>query len=232
MKTRLVLLFSLIVAVSFVSCKKDKDDGEVLPRKATVISLDGGAFCKTPGGEKISQIPFASGIVLQEKSQMNDKKYYKTVLEGKPGWIISSETGSAADLKNLLLSSVSSGKTVLPSDFKKSVESAAFDTGKIYRYPGGEMNPAAILFCNGGVMALVSGMFTKDTSVHFFRYEFLNEGKLLKIGFVDPSINFEDIEKVEKDSSSVFKFDKEKKEVTYHITDNSFFFLNWRFQKN
>jgi hypothetical protein len=122
-------------------------------------------------------------------------------------------------------------KKDLNENFVKTFDSSEMKVIEKYVYPGGEMEPAEILFLSSGVMVLNSKIFTETMSSTFFNYEFMNEGKLLKIRFVDSKLNFNDYADMENSSSSVFKIDRNDNTIIYHIKNNGFFFFNWGFYK-
>jgi hypothetical protein len=122
-------------------------------------------------------------------------------------------------------------KKDLNEGFVKTFDSSGMKIIEKYVYPGGEMEPAEILFLSSGVMVLNSKIFTDTMSSTFFNYEFMNEGKLLKIKFVDSKLNFNDYADMENSSSSVFKIDRNDNTIIYHIKNDGFFFFNWGFYK-
>jgi len=148
--------------------------------------------------------------------------------ETPPADTKSGNTESASDIIKV---SFNEQKKDLSENFVKTFDSSQLKTIEKYIYPGGEMEPAEIFFLSSGVMVLKSKMFTENISDTFFQYEFMNEGKLLKIKFVDSKLNFSDYADMEKSSASVFKIDKNDNAIIYQIKNDSFFFFNWGFHK-
>ncbi|PKL17358.1 MAG: hypothetical protein CVV49_11535 [Spirochaetae bacterium HGW-Spirochaetae-5] len=143
-------------------------------------------------------------------------------------------TGDSAGSKteyDVIKKSFNEQKKDLNEGFVKAFDSSGIKVIEKYVYPGGEMEPAEILFLSSGVMVLNSKIFTDTASSTFFNYEFMNEGKLLKIKFVDSKLNFNDYADMENSSSSVFKIDRNDNTIIYHIKNNGFFFFNWGFYK-
>lgn len=122
-------------------------------------------------------------------------------------------------------------KKNLNEAFVKSFDSSDLKIIERYTYTGGEMEPSEILFLSSGIMVLTSKIFTENVEKTFFQYEFMNEGKLLKIKFVDSRLNFKDYADMENSSSSVFKIDRNDNTIIYQIKNNGFFFFNWGFYK-
>lgn len=122
-------------------------------------------------------------------------------------------------------------KKNLNESFVKSFDSSDLKVIERYVYTGGEMEPSEILLLSSGIMVLTSKIFTENVDKTFFQYELMNEGKLLKVKFVDSRLNFNDYADMENSSASVFKIDKNDSTIIYHIKNNGFFFFNWGFYK-
>ncbi len=236
-KTQIVLLAS-IVMISIISCKQKT--AEVLPRDAFSQNPEGIILKSSPDvkSSMVTVIPFGEKITLTESSDKvksasaEDKTiWYKTQWNGKSGWVQDTSVGTAGSVTEQLKVSFAEQKGNLSADFVKAFESSSLLLADTYIYPGGEMVPAKMFFLSGGAAVLNSKIFTENYSNTFFYYEFMNEGKLLKIKFVDSKLNFNEYADIENSSKSVFKIDKNDRSIIYHINNSGFFFFNWGFHK-
>jgi len=223
-----LLLFVCLVSFFIFSCKSKT--GEDFPGKGIVVAPQGASLLKTPGGSSLGiTIPFIEEMDIVGKKTDKGKSHFKVKLNGKEGWAESETLCPLDGLKKALLSEFKKTGKNYSADFRIRVEKSEFAVKKVYRFPGGDMPESTMVFFSDGIMVLASGIFSRDMKLNFFTYEFTGGGKLLKITFQDSSVKFEDMLEVEAKSSSLFKTDKQKREIIYHITDDSFFFLNWKF---
>lgn len=222
--------------ISIISCK----DKGTLPRDAYVQAPEGIIMTATPDlkSQPVTVIPFGEKIILLENADQTKSpasgetvKRYKTEWNGKTGWVHDSSIGTADSVIEQIKTSFAGQKSNFSQDVINAFESSPVKITDRYSYPGGEMEPAKIFFLSGGVMVLNSKIFTENYSNTFFIYEFSGEGKLLKIKFIDPKLNFNEYADMENNSRSVFKIDKNERTIIYHVNDNSFFFFNWGFHK-
>jgi len=234
-RSECLLLIIALLVIPF-SCK-DKPAVE-LPREAYSSSTEGLMLKASPDSksEKVAVIPFAEKITLtpaadRDKSQAAGAKWYMTEWAGKKGWVQESSAGTMDSVYNEIKKSMSGQKANLAESSVKKFESSQFTISAIYNYPGGDMEPSNILFLSNGLMVVNARIFTEKISNTFFEYEFLSEGKLLKVKFIDSKLNFNDYAEMENNSRSVFKIDKNERSITYQVKDNSFFFFNWGFAK-
>ncbi len=234
-KFKAIILAALMAAA--VSCKDRAS--ETLPRDAYSQIPEGVMLKSLPDVKSgvVTTIPFAEKLTLTESSgktssQSADKTvWYKVQWNGKTGWVQGSSVGENESVSEGIKMSFASQKKDFSSDFIKSFESSSVKIRQKYGYPGGEMEPAKIFFLEGGTMVVNSKIFTENYSNTFFSYEFLSEGKLLKIKFVDSKLNFDIYADSESNSQSVFKIDKNEHSIIYQIKNNSFYLFNWGFIK-
>ncbi len=240
MKNIKVLILTAALLVSIASCKDKGSDK--LPRDAYSQNPEGIIMKSSPDvkSQMIAVIPFAEKVTLTENSgQTNSSSavsadktsWYKTQWNGKSGWIQSSSVGGVETVSEQIKISFGEQKSNFTADFIKAFESMPVQITAKYSYPGGEMEPAKIFFLSNGTMVVNSKIFSENYSNTFFHYEFLNDGKLLKIRFIDSRLNFNEYADMENTSASVFKIDKNDNAIIYQIKDNGFFFFNWGFVK-
>jgi len=239
MKNLNVIILAAALIFSVISCKDKNSD--TLPRDAYSQNPEGIVMKSTPDvkSQMVAIIPFAEKITLTENSDTiktaaaDDKtKWYKTRWNGKNGWIQESSVGAAESVTDQIKQSFTEQKSNFSEDFIKAYEASSKQLSDTYSYPGGEMEPAKIFFLSGGIMVINSKIFTENYSNTFFNYEFLNDGKLLKIKFVDSRLNFSEYSDMENSSQSVFKIDKNEQSIIYQVKDKGFFFFNWGFNKD
>lgn len=233
-KKSLLLLAALLIIPS--SCKDKPADN--LPRDAYSSITEGIILKAAPDtkSEKVAVVPFAEKVTLTESTDKNKSaapgtKWYMTEWSGKKGWVQETSAGTMESVIEQIKKSMAEQKANLPEVSVKKFESSQFTFTAMYSYPGGDMEPSNILFLSNGIMVVNSRIFSEKMSNCFFEYEFLSEGKLLKVKFIDSKINFTDYADMENNSRSVFKIDKNERSITYQIRDNSFFFMNWGFAK-
>lgn len=237
MKNKKVIILAAIL-ISIISCK-DKAT-ETLPRDAYSQNPEGITVKAAPDVKSamVTVIPFAEKVTLMENSdQLNarsadDKaKWYKIQWGGKTGWIQGSSVGAKESVQEQIKISFTEQKSNFTADFVKAFEASPVSITEKYSYPGGEMEPAKMFFLSNGAMVVNSKIFSENYSNTFFSYEFLSEGKLLKIRFIDSKLNFNDYADNENSSTSVFKIDKNERSIIYHIKNKSFLFFNWGFAR-
>lgn len=236
MKTGKNLLLLAVLLAFHLSCKDKPADN--LPREAYINSTGGVVMKAAPdaGGEKVALIPFAEKITLtvspdKNKTAAPGTRWYMTEWSGKKGWVNESSAGTMDSLCNEIKKSMSVQKANLAESTVGKMESSPCTITAIYSYPGGEMEPSNILFLSNGIMVVNSRIFTEKINNTFFEYEFLSEGRLLKVKFIDSKLNFNDYADMENNAKSVFKIDKNERSIIYQVKDNSFFFFNWGFAK-
>lgn len=234
-KFKAIILAALLATI--ISCKEKATD--TLPREAYSRNPEGIIIKSLPDikSNMVTVIPFSEKLTLTENSdrinsQSADKTvWYKIQWNGKTGWVQGSSVGGSESVADGIKKSFTEQKSNFTPDFIKSFESSPVNVIEKYSYPGGEMEPAKIFFLEGGTMVVNSRIFTENYSNTFFSYEFLSEGKLLKIKFVDSKLNFDIYADSESSSQSVFKIDKNEHTITYQIKNKSFFLFNWGFMK-
>jgi hypothetical protein len=235
MKNRINILLLAALLIFTFSCKDKGSDP--LPREAYSSNTEGIIMKSAPDSksEKITVIPFAEKVTLTESSvkdkSASGEKWYKTEWSGKKGWVQDASAGTIESVNEQIKKSMAEQKANFTDSFVKKLESPVFKITDTYTYPGGEMEPSSILFLSNGIMVINSRIFTEKFSNTFFEYEFLSDGKLLKVKFADSKLNFNDYADMENNSRSVFKIDKTERSITYQVKDNSFFFFNWGFFK-
>ncbi|HNX24052.1 MAG TPA: SH3 domain-containing protein [Spirochaetota bacterium] len=239
MKNLKVIILAAALIFSITSCK-DKTAGS-FPREAYSRSSEGAAMKSAPDAKSqtVTVIPFAEKVTLTEysgpvitSSDTDKTKWYKTQWNGKSGWVQESAVGGAESVTEQIKTSFAVQRSNFTADFVKAYDASSILITGTFSYPGGEMEPAKIFFLSGGIMVLNSKIFTENYSNTFFHYEFLNEGKLLKIKFTDSKLNFTEYSDMESSSDSVFKIDKNDRTIIYQVKDNGFFFFNWGFYKD
>ena len=238
MKNKTAIILTALLLASIISCK-DKST-ETLPREVFSMSPEGIVMRSAPDAksEMVSVIPFSQKVTITENSDLakpqtsTDKsKWYKTEWSGKKGWIQETSFGGADSVTEQIKTSFTAQKSNFTADFVKTFESSSIQITDTYIYPGGEMEPAKIFFLSGGIMVVNSKIFSENYSNTFFQYEFMNEGNLLKIKFIDSRLNFAEYSDIENSSRSVFKIDKNELTIIYQVKDKNFFFFNWGFHK-
>lgn len=237
MKYLTCTLMASILVISAISCK-DRSS-EKFPRDGYSLKTEGTVMRAAPDlkSEIVDVIPFAEKVTLTESSDPSktasagNPVWYKTSWNEKNGWIENSSVGNMESLPEQIKKSFDEQKSGFSGEFVKIFESSPVSIKEKYVYPAGEMESAKMFFLNNGVMVLNSKLFSEKFSNTFFGYEFLNDGKLLKIKFADPKLDFKEYSSMENSSGSVFKIDINERVIIYHIKDNSFFFFNWGFFK-
>jgi hypothetical protein len=235
-KTESLLLAIALLLIPF-ACK-DKPAAE-LPREAYSSSTDGLLLKGSPDAksEKVVLIPFGEKVILTPAAEKDrppvqgTAKWYMTEWAGKKGWVQETSAGTMDSVYTEIKKTMTEQKASIAEASVKKFESSPFTITSKYSYPGGDMEPSNILFLSNGIMVVNSRIFTEKISNSFFEYEFLSEGKLLKIKFIDSRLNFNDYADMENNSRSVFKIDKNERSIIYQVKDNSFFFMNWGFVK-
>jgi hypothetical protein len=239
MKNLKILVLAAALILFIASCKNNT--AEKLPREAYSRNPEGIVMKSSPDvkSQMVAIIPFAEKVTLTENSDPvkqnsagNRSKWYKTQWNGNSGWIQESSVGAADSVTEQIKISFNEQKAALSAELIKAYEASSVQITDTFAYPGGEMEPAKIFFISGGIMVLNSKIFTENYSNTFFQYEFLSEGKLLKIKFADSKLNFNEYADMENNSQSVFKIDKNEQSITYQVKDKGFFFLNWGFHKD
>lgn len=221
----------LIASMAFIfSC--GKGGGESLPRDV-YGSVDEGAVVKrTPDdkSESISIIPFGTKITLTEKTPADgNAAWYKIKWNGADAWIASSGVSDLNSFSDALKKIINRDQSFIKDDARKFFEVDKPDGIKCYAYTGGEMEPAEMTFLPSGGMILNSKIFSEKYTSYYFTYQFLNDGKLLKITFADSRLKFNDYAEVENGSASVFQIDRNTGSITYQVKNGAFYFMNWGF---
>lgn len=238
MKNFNIAILTVSVILALMSCKDKSTDN--LPRDAYSQNPEGIIMKAAPDVKStmVTVIPFAEKITLTADSDSvkpagspDKTKWYRTTWNGQSGWVHESSISGVESVTEQIKISFTEQSVNLSDEFKKSFEASPLTIKNKYSYPGGEMAPAKIFFLSGSTMVVNSKIFTEQYSNTFFQYEFLNEGKLLKIKFIDSKLNFDEYADVENSSRSVFKIDKNERAIIYQIKDNGFFFFNWGFVK-
>lgn len=239
MKTVKIIILSALLVFFCISCKEKSAD--TLPREAYVQNPEGITMKSSPSVKSgmAAVIPFGEKLILTENSandhssSSEDKtsRWYKTSWSGKSGWIQESSTGTAESVPDQIKVSFAEQKANLTGDSIKSFDASPVKINEKFIYPGGDMSQARMFFLAGGIMVLNSKIFTENYSNTFFQYEFLSDGKLLKIKFIDTRLNFNEYADMENSSKSVFKIDKTGYSITYQVKERGFFFLNWVFYR-
>lgn len=237
MKNKTVIILAALL-ISVISCK-DKAT-EKLPRDAYSQNPEGIIVKASPDVKStmVAVIPFGEKVTLTEnsdqtssKSSADKTKWYKVQWNGKNGWIQETSVSGIESINDQIKISFTEQKSNFTSDFVRAFEASPVNIAEKYSFPGGEMEPAKIFFLSNGAMVVNSKIFSENYSNTFFGYEFLNEGRMLKVKFVDSKLNFADYADAESSSSSVFKVDKNERSIIYQIKNKSFLFFNWGFAK-
>jgi hypothetical protein len=214
----------------FFSCGKSGSDS--IPREAFSTQVEGTLLKKTPDekSESISIIPFGTKITLSDKSpSAGNVLWYKTKWQGSDAWINSNSVSDIKGLAELIAGNFTRDREFVKEENRKLFVVENSEGIKSYTYTGGEMEPAEMTFLPAGGMILNSKIFSEKYTNYYFTYQFLNEGRLLKITFVDSRLNFSDYIEVESGSASVFKIDRNEGSITYHVKNKAFYFMNWGF---
>ncbi|HOP28707.1 MAG TPA: hypothetical protein P5120_10505 [Spirochaetota bacterium] len=230
MKREILTVILAVVVVFISSC--GKSGSEKFPA-AGYVNLEEGALLQQKPEEKsgiISIVPFGSKLNLKEKSPASgDAAWYRTEWHGTDAWIKSSLVSDMKGFAEVLNKSVTKDQSFVKEENRKFFVLDKTDGIKRFAYNGGEMEPAEMTFLPGGGMILSSKIFSEKYSNYYFTYQFLNEGRLLKITFSDSRLNLDDYAEVENGSASVFKIDRNEGSITYHLKDGAFYFMNWGF---
>ncbi len=238
MKNVKVILLTAALLVSIASCKEKSTDK--LPRDAYSQNPEGTIMKSSPDvkSQMVAVIPFAEKVTLTENSAKGEPSssgdktvWYKTEWNGKSGWVQGASVGETETVSDQIKISFSEQKSNFTAEFVKAFEAAPVQITERYSYPGGEMEPAKIFFLSNGSMVVNSKIFSENYSNTFFQYELLNDGKLLKIKFIDSRLNFTEYADMENSSQSVFKIEKNDNTIIYHLKNKGFFFFNWGFFK-
>ncbi len=221
----------LITSVAFIfSC--GKGGGESLPRDV-YGSVDEGTVVKRAPDDKsesVSMIPFGTKITLTEKSPAEGNAvWYKIKWNGADAWIPGSGVSDLNAFAEVLKKNINRDQSFIKEGDRKFFTVDKTDGIKCYAYTGGEMEPAEMTFLPSGGMILNSKIFSEKYTSHYFTYQFLNDGKLLKITFADSRLNFNDYAEVENGSASVFQIDRNAGSITYQVKNGAFYFMNWGF---
>ncbi len=227
------IIFTALLCVSVMmifSC--GKSGSESLPRDGYSIQEDGAALKRNPDekSESISVVPFGTKIILSEKAPAGgDVSWYKIKWQGTDAWINGSSVSDIKGLAELVNRNFAKDKEFVKEENRKLFTAENPAGIKSYAYTGGEMEPAEMIFLPAGGMILNSKIFSEKYTNYYFAYQFLNEGRLLKITFADSRLNFSDYADVEGGSASVFKIDRNEGSITYHVKNKAFYFMNWGF---
>jgi len=230
MKRKVFLLF--LCASVFLSLSCGKSGSESLPKEGYSIQEDGALLKRTPDekAESVSIVPFGTKITLSDKAPAEgNAAWYKIKWQGADAWISSSAVTDKSGLVEQVNRSFANDKGFVKDGDRKLFELEKPDGIKSYTYTGGEMEPAEMTFLPAGGMILNSKIFSEKYTNYYFTYQFMNDGRLLKITFADSRLNFNDYMEVEEGSASVFKIDKNEGSITYHVKDRTFYFMNWGF---
>lgn len=228
---RAILIILLGVSLLFVfSC--GKSGNESLPRDGYSSLEEGALLKKTPDekSESISIVPFGTKITLSEKAPSSgDILWYKIKWQGTDAWINSGMITELSGLIELVKKNFTKDQEFVKEENRKFFAVENPDGIKSYAYTGGEMEPAGMTFLPAGGMILNSKIFSEKYTNYYFIYQFMNDGRLLKITFADSRLNFDDYAEVENGSASVFKIDRNEGSITYHVKNKAFYFMNWGF---
>jgi len=230
MKRSFFTVLFLLSVLFVVSCGKGGSDS--IPREAFSSQEEGALLKKTADekSESISIVPFGTKINISEKATSEGNvTWYKIKWHGADAWINGSAVTDMRGLVELVNRNFTKDQGYVKEENRKLFTLDKPDGIKSYAYTGGEMEPAVMTFLPAGGMILNSKVFSEKYTNYYFTYQFLNEGRLLKITFADSRLNLSDYAEVENGSASVFKIDINEGSITYHVKDKAFYFMNWGF---
>ena len=226
-----VWLFS---ALMFIMCRDQSGTGNI-KSQAYIKAFDGASVKKSAetGSETICVIPFGALVDVTGKTAPGRPPtgWVKARWVLSEGWIKNDRTGDIRSVQDRIIIAYNSDRGHVSENVVKSFDGLFTVTG-MYYYSGGAMEPATMIFLSNGILALNSAIFSETRQVNFFRYEFLSEGRLLKIYFSDDRrISFDAYSVVEKGNSTVFKIDVHEKSIIYQVKDKGINFFNWIFRE-
>lgn len=228
---RYIFTALICLSVFFIfSCGKSGSDS--LPKDAYSTQEEGALLKKTPDekSENVSIVPFGTKITITDKAPSSgDASWYKIKWQGADAWINGSSVADIKGLTELVNRNFAKDKEFVKDENRKLFAVEKPEGIKSYAYTGGEMEPAEMTFLPAGGLILNSKIFSEKYTNYYFIYQFLNEGRLLKITFADSRLNFDDYAEIENGSASVFKIDRNEGSITYHVKDRAFYFMNWGF---
>jgi len=228
---RYILTALICASVFFIfSCGKSGSDS--LPKDAYSTQEDGALLKKSPDekSENISIVPFGAKVTITDKAPSGgNASWYKIKWQGAEAWISSGAVTDISSLAELVNRNFTRDQGFVKEENRKLFTVEKSEGIKSYAYTGGEMEPAEMTFLPAGGLILNSKIFSEKYANYYFIYQFMNEGRLLKITFADSRLNFDDYAEVENGSASVFKIDRNEGSITYHVKDRAFYFMNWGF---
>ncbi|HPS57551.1 MAG TPA: hypothetical protein PK514_05540 [Spirochaetota bacterium] len=231
MKKIFLMTAVLILPALFLAMCKDQAGNTT--RQAYIISVDGASVKKSAdtASESICVIPFGCPVEVADNTGAADssKGWSKARWESTEGWVRKDGTGDIKSVQDRISVSGHEEKKYLSEKVNRAFD-GMYSITRTFFYTGGEMEPASMLFLSNGVLALNSTIFSEKQQINYFSYEFLSDGRLLKIYFSDDSrVNFAEYRVVEEGNSSVFRIDDNEKSIIYQVKEGSVNFFNWVF---
>jgi len=228
-----LFIFTAVIIIPSLFMTMCKDQAGSTARQAYVTSVDGVTVKKSAdtGSESVCVIPFGCPLEVTggTGSGGDASAWSKALWESREGWVRNDSTGDLKSLQDRISVSGHDQKKYLSDRVNRAFE-GMFQVTRAFFYTGGEMEPASMLFLSNGVLALNSTIFSEKQQLNFFSYEFLSEGRLLKIYFSDDSrVNFGEYRVVEDGNSTVFRIDENEKSIIYQVRDSRINFFNWVF---
>lgn len=231
MKKIFLMTAVMIIPALFLLMCKDRAGSGNTTRQAFITSVEGLPVKKSAdsGSESICVVPFGCPVELIENTGEPATGWSNAKWESAEGWVRKEGTGDIKSVQDRISISVNGEKKHLSEKVNRAFDGMYLVTRSFF-YTGGEMEPASMLFLSNGILALNSSIFSDRQQINYFSYEFLSEGRLLKIYFSDDSrINFSEYRVVEEGNSSIFKIDDNEKSIIYQVKDGRVNFFNWVF---
>lgn len=231
MKRIFLMTAVLVVPVLFLAMCKDQAGSNA--KQAYITSVDGASVKKSAdtNSESICVIPFGCPVEVTDNTGTGESPagWSKARWESREGWVRNDGTGDIKSVQDRISIAGHDEKKNLSEKVNRAFD-GMFSVTRIFFYTGGEMEPASMLFLSNGVLALSSTIFSEKQQINYFSYEFLSDGRLLKIYFADDSrVNFSEYKVVEEGNSTVFRIDENEKSIIYQVRDGRVNFFNWIF---
>lgn len=226
------IVIALLIASVLFSFSCGKSGSDTLPRDGYSTQEEGAILKLAPddNSKSVSIVPFGTKITLTEKApSTGNPAWYKIKWNGADAWISGSAVSDISGFAEHVKKNFAKDQSYVEEGNRNLFAADKPEGIKSYAYTGGEMEPAEMTFLPAGGMILNSKIFSEKYMNHYFTYQFMNDGRLVKITFADSRLNFNDYVEVENGSASVFKIDRNEGSITYHLKDGAFYFMNWGF---
>lgn len=233
MKKIFIVTAVLILPAMFMAgCKEQAGNTS---RQAYITSFDGATVKKSAdtASESICVIPFGCPVEVTDDTAAGNAAagWSKARWDSSEGWVRKDFTGDIKSVQDRISISGHEEKNYLSDKVNRAME-GMYTITRSFFYTGGEMEPASMLFLSNGVLALNSTIFSEKQQINYFSYEFLSDGRLLKVYFADDSrVNFAEYKVVEDGNSTVFRIDENEKSIIYQVKDGRVNFFNWVFME-